>query len=191
MSDKPSVSVIRRDFYRLALDWVHLRTYLPKPIAQENTRRSNYQQYGHPAQWASDKSAEITELFRSWHDMLAEKRNETPAPPRTSAEVVQVVKGWRYLEPRFHQLIEMVEEEALREVGELHREIRSALGFSKPRQVLPIPCPSVECGLRTLTRNIGVGKDFIVCATCGYTVPEAYYPLFVRIALDSLIESAV
>lgn len=187
--DRPNAHAIRRDFYRLALDWMHLRTFLPKPIAQENGRRSKYREYGHPAEWASDKCAEISGLFRSWHDLVADERNETPAPPNTAAEMVQIVKGWQYLEPRFEQLVGLVEPDALKEISDLHRQIRSALGFTSPRQVLPIPCPNVECGLRTLTRNIAVGRDFIVCGSCGYTVPENYYPLFVRIALDTLIET--
>lgn len=195
MTDKkPDPNLVRRDFCRLMLDWVHLRTWLPKPIAQENARRPKYRQYGHPAEWASDKCAEIADLFQSWHDLVAEERNETPAPPDGAAEQVKIVKGWKYLEPRFEQLVTLVEPESLREIGELHREIRNALGFSNPRQILPIPCPGIDCGLRTLTRDIAVGRDLIVCGSCGYHVVDdaegKNYQWLVHVCLDTLIDSA-
>jgi hypothetical protein len=173
------------DFYQLALDWVLLHRSLPRPI-QAQGRSSKYREYGHPAQWASDKLAQIAGLFYSWHDLLAEERNETPPRPK-AAEVIHVVKAWQYLEPRFDQLVNLVDRDDLREITELHREIRNALGYSKPRELLPIPCPG--CELRTLTRTIAVGKDYISCGQCGYSVAEEYYPHLVRVAIDTLIES--
>lgn len=190
MNDKkPNPDVVRLDFYRLALDWVHLHTYLPKPVAQENGRRSTYREYGHPAQWASDKAAQIADVFSTWHEIITAERSETPAPPRTSSEQVRVVKAWKYLEPRFDHLVTVVVQDDLKEVTEIHRQVRNGLGQNNPRTVLPIPCPGQECGLRTLTRTVAVGKDYIVCGSCGYTVSDTYYPLLVRIAFDTLIES--
>ena len=190
-SKKPNPDHVRRDFNRLAWDWVQLRWRLPKPVQQENGRRSAYREYGHPAEWASDKAAQIAALFHSWHEMLADERNETPPPPTRVAEVIQVSKAWTYLEPRIEQLVKLVEPEAFRELVDLHHQIGNALGYGNPKQVLPIPCPDERCGLRTLTRNIAVGKDYIVCGSCGYSVSERYYPLLVRITLDTLIESAL
>lgn len=191
---KPDPTQVRRDFYRLALDWVHLSTWLPKPIAQENGRRSTYRAYGHPAEWASDKCAQISDMFRSWHDLLAEHRRETPAPADDAAELVQVVKGWQYLEPRFEQLVNLVEPEDLREIPELHREIRNALGFSNPRQVLPFPCPGIDCSLKTLTREIAVGRDMIACGSCGYHVVDdeegKNYEWLVHVCLNAIIDGA-
>lgn len=192
---KADPNIVRRDFYRLALDWVHLRMWLPKPLAQENGRRSKYREYGHPAEWASDKCADIAAIFRSWHDLVAEKRSETPAPTGSAAELVQVVKGWKYLEPRFEQLTGMVDAEDIQEVGDLHREIRNALGFSNPRQVLPFPCPGIDCGLRTLTREIAVGRDMISCGSCGYHVVDdaegKNYEWLIHVCLDAIIDSTI
>lgn len=186
--EKPHPKKVRLDFYRLALDWVHLHTHLPRPISTPG-RSSKYRDYGHPAQWASDKAAQIAGMFQSWHDLVAEERSETP-PPRNCAELVSVVKAWQYLEPRFDQLVTMVEPDALQEIVDVHREVRRALGHTKTRQIMPIPCPNPDCGLLALTRTIAVGKDYIQCGSCGYTIADSYYPLLVRIALDTLIESA-
>lgn len=189
-----SADKIRRNFYLLALDWVHLRTHLPAPAHSEKGRRPKIREYGHPAQWASDRAAEIAAMFNSWHELLASYRNETPPPPSTAAEQVRVVKAWNYLEPRFEQLVEVVELEALGEVSDLHFKIRRALGLSQPLQVLPVPCPNGECQLRTLTRTISVGRDHITCGTCGYTVVDDVegknYEWLARVMLDILIDSA-
>lgn len=73
---------LRRTLYWLALDWIHLRDAMPSPMrGTDSGRRSNSRVYGHPAEWASDKAAEITDLLSSWHDLMAEHRNEKP-PPR-------------------------------------------------------------------------------------------------------------
>lgn len=187
---KPNPDHIRRDFYRLTLDWVHLHTQLPTPARQGNTRQPDYRTYGHHAEWASDKAAQIADLMWSWHDMLAEHRHETPPPPPQSAEQVRVVAAWKYLEPRIENLCQIVEPDDLTELRELHHQIRATLGLANPRQVLPIPCPGQDCNLRTLIRHIAVGRDLITCDTCGYTVREEYYPMLVRIAADTLIDAA-
>lgn len=179
---------IRHDFYRLALDWVNLHTNLPKPLRTDDTRPPAYRDYGHPAEWASDKAAQIAAILHDWHDLVAETRNETPPPPPNTAEIIRVTKAWKYLEPRIEQLVTIVDPEALTEIRTLHNQIRAALGHTNPKQVLPAPCPSQDCGLRTLSRSVSVGHDIIVCASCGYTVREEYYPHLVRVLLDTLIQ---
>lgn len=181
---------IRRDFYRLALDWVHLHQHLPKPIQGAITRLPSYRNYGHPREWASDKAAQIAEVLHDWHDLMAQHRGERKPPAPSTAEQTRVVKAWQYLEPRIEQLCTLVEPEALAEIRTIHHSIRAALGANNPKQLLPIPCPSDECGLRTLTRTVTVGKDVIECGSCGYTVPETYYPLFVRMALETALAQA-
>lgn len=178
---------LRQTVYWLTLDWIHLRATMPLPPRVEG-RVSNIREYGHPAEWASDKAAEIVELLHSWHDLLAEHRNEK-RPPEGS-EQVRIVAAWKYLEPRCEQLVDLVDRDDLGELPELHHKIRRTLGFSTPRYTLPIPCPNGECGLRTLVRVVGVGQDFISCDSCGYMIKDMHYPLLIRMTLDSLIGEA-
>ncbi|MBM4608008.1 hypothetical protein GS416_03890 [Rhodococcus hoagii] len=64
-----------------------------------------------------------------------------------------------------------------RDQGTTHK-IRSALGHTRPRHVLPTPCPRADCGLRTLTRTTGMAgqPDFILCEVCGYAIRDGDYP---------------
>lgn len=177
---------LRRTLYWLALDWVNLKTHLPTPPASTGGRRaSSRKEYGHPAEWASDKAAEIVDKLTGWHDYLAEHRNETPPPH--GAEQHKLVAAWKYLEPRCEQLTEIVEAEALKELPDLHHAIRRILGHNAPKYTLPIPCPNDECQLRTLARVQGIGQEFITCDACHYTIRETYYPLLIRMTLDTLI----
>ena len=177
---------IRRDFHRLTLDWVHLHTQLPKPLRGNHTRPPAYRDYGHPAEWASDNAARIAGILHDWHDLVAEARNERNPPPPTASEQTRVTAAWHYLEPRIEQLVQLVAAEAFTELRDIHQHIRAALGHTHRKQILPIPCPGQDCGLRTMTRRIAIGRDLITCSTCGYTVREDYYPMLVRIAIDTL-----
>lgn len=199
---------LRQTIYWLTLDWIHLQS-MPSPGAQsvrswEEGRRSNVVQYGHPAEWASVKAAEIADTLTSWHDYLAEHRNETQ-PRRKRMRLnddgddvwtwavnqrQRMVKAWKYLEPRIEQLVELVDAEALKELPDLHFGIRRALGSWVPKYTLPIPCPNDECGLRTLIRIQGVQQDFISCDSCGYMIKAVHYPLLIRMTLDALVNEA-
>lgn len=181
---------IRESFYKLAVDWVDLHLRLPQPARTDRqTRRAN-REYGHPAEWASDKSAQIADLFWSWHDMLAEHRNER-RPAEKTRELIRVVNSWKYLEPRFEQLCELVEEEALREIIDLHHGIQRTLGRGNVVQQLDVPCQNPDCGRwGTMQRHVKVGNDLIICGRCGYTVREDHYPLLVRMVLDDALRRA-
>lgn len=201
---------LRRTLYWLALDWINLTTNLPTPPKREQMRRSNTREYGHPAEWASDTAADIADKFTSWHDLLAEERQERrpitgvivgsgevrarrefhTRMERVQDERRRVIAAWKYLEPRCEQLVELVDYEDLQELPELHHRVRSVLGHYMPKYTLPIPCPSDECGLRTLVRVQGVGQDFISCDSCGYTIKEVHYPLLVRMTLDAFLGAA-
>lgn len=178
---------LRSNLYQLALDWILLRTTLPTPPPGLNPRRNTNHTYGHPAEWASDKAATITEILTGWHETLAEHRNETP-PRRNTSEQTQVIAAWKYLECRTAELAELVEPEALNEIPALHHNIRHVLGYTNPPQALPLPCPNTDCELRTLQRHIRVGSDYIQCGHCGWTADETHYPFIVRMALDTLID---
>lgn len=177
----------REAFYALALDWVDIHTRLPAPAqTDQHVRRSTSKEYGHPAEWASDKSAQIAAIFWSWHEMMAEKRNEH-IPPSSTCEQIRVVNAWKYLEPRFDELVELVDDDAFTEIQALHYAIERGLGKYTPPQQLPVRCQNHECGKRTMFRRIKVGEDLIICASCGYTVPEERYPFLVRIILGELL----
>jgi hypothetical protein len=182
---KPNPEYVRRDFCRLKEDWELLRANLPKPVAQENGRRQTWREYGHPAEWASDKARQIADLLNSWHDLLAEHRNEHRPPPATAAEETRVRKAWQYLEPRIEQLVELVEPESLREIADLHREIRTALGYNTPKKYLPFPCPSIECGEMTLTEP--ERTELIYCESCRRTAPKQYRQHLFRAILADLV----
>jgi hypothetical protein len=191
---------LRRTLYWLALDWIHLTVMFPAPPRSEG-RTATVKEYGHPAEWASVKAAEIVDKMTAWHDFMAEERGETQ--PRRKLmrrnpngcdvwayavnEKQRLVAAWKYLEPRCEQLVELVEAEALKELPDLHFGIRRALGVTAPKYTLPVPCPSSECGLRTLVRVQGVGQDFISCDACGYTIKEVHYPFLIRLTLDAVL----
>lgn len=180
---------IREDFYWLTVDFVILKKDLPKPPKQDIVRRNTSLIFGHPAEWASDNTALIAAMLHSWHEMLAEHRNETP--PKGGNEAKRVNDAWHYLEPRFDHLCQLVDRQDLAEVSELHHRIRNTLGYNNPRITLPIPCPNPECELLTLQRIVGIGTEYIACGHCDYIVrddPEGQnYRWLVRVCLDTLI----
>lgn len=187
--DKLTPEKLRRNFYRIALDWLHLNRTLPTPLRGEHARRPAFREYGHPAEWASDLAARIANVMTEWHAALAEERNETP-PQTDTAEKTRVIKAWQYLEPRFDHLHQLAEPEAFDEIREIHWEFKRRLGYTNPTYILPTPCPNDECGHLALQRRVAVGTDLIECGACGYTVHEQHYPLFARMMLDLIIEQS-
>lgn len=184
---------LRYTLYRLTIDWLHLHTQLPTPPRQQTLRHTKTHTYGHPAEWASDTAALIADMLTSWHDYLAEQRNETP-PPHGN-EQKRIIAAWKYLEPRCEQLTQLVTHDDLKELPDLHHRILRILGFSKaPKYILPVPCPS--CGLLAMERTIGMGgNDYIACGNpdCTYIVRDdpdgKNYKWLIRVCLDTLIES--
>ncbi|MBM4487436.1 hypothetical protein GS982_13015 [Rhodococcus hoagii] len=182
---------LRLHMYWLILDWVNLATNLPTPARRGAAgRAAPTREYGHPAEWASDTSALIAATLHGWHDALAEHRGETPPPSIATAESVRVAAAWHYLDPRAQALLDYAGEDPADEIRELHNKIRSALGHTRPRHVLPTPCPRADCGLRTLTRTTGMAgqPDFILCEVCGYAIRDGDYPGLIRAALDTIID---
>lgn len=191
----------------------YLRRDLPIPTGAGG-RRSNTREYGHPAEWASDASRRIAELLWEWQDYTAEKFGKPRPTPminpmsgqrmRLEADVIRAAHPFlrahadRLLTageptafaelspPWLHGWAWLVDDEAFDELFELQRSIRARAGHSKPKVTLSIPCPNSECGMRTLERKPGVkGQDFVVCASCGYSVKESHYPFLVRVMVDA------
>lgn len=195
---------LRQTLYWLALDWIHLDGTLPSPPKGEGGRASSTKEYGHPAEWASVKAREIVDKMSSWHDLLAEERNERRPTfgvafgnstfqsriEATQQDRMRLVAAWKYLEPRCEQLVQLVDADDLKELPDLHFGIRRTLGATVPKYTLPVPCPNQECALLTLVRVQGVGQEFISCDSCGYTIKEVLYPFLVRMTLDAYLSGA-
>lgn len=180
---------LRRDIQRLTLDWVRLRDTMPSPARRAaGVRGGSRKEFGHPAEWASDKAAQIVAVLSGWHGALADHRNET-LPREGWAEQVKIQHAWRYLDPRCDQLLAYAGEDALAEIRTLHGQIRAALGLGRARYILPVPCPAEGCGMKALERLVGAGQDFIVCGVCGYAIRDEYYPFLVRMALDTALDA--
>lgn len=214
-----SASRLRVLLLDLAADWLMLHTLMPRPMSGRTGRRgpSGAVESGHPAEWASDQAARIADLLWSWHDMTAEYRDEQPPHAiavaghrRRESDVVKA--ALKYLEPRLESMLEagrwcpfaelpapwarrwewVIDDEAFDELFDLHRQIRNATGRGRPKYILPMPCPSSDCGLLTLERQAGMaGREFIVCGACGYSVDEGNYPFLVSVLVDTLDAEAV
>lgn len=171
----------------LVMDWVNLSTLLPTPSAGKRTeRRSTQRVYGHPAEWASDAAAEIAAVLNATHDALAEHLEQRPAPT-SPAELSRVRAAWDFLECRIPELASYSGgQDAAIEIHDLHGQIRSRLGLTRPRQILPTPCPA--CELRgVLFRSIDRYNDSIECGACGHTIREEHYPFYTRLVLDTIL----
>ncbi|TXH48180.1 MAG: hypothetical protein E6Q97_25270 [Desulfurellales bacterium] len=175
---------IREDFYRLAVDWVLLRAEMPKP--ENRIRRSKVIEYGHLAEWASDKAACITEVLSSWHALVADHRRETP-PQTGVAEQVRIVKAWKYLEPRIEQLVTLVAADDLNELSEIHLEIKRILKLDDAHaNWLPIECG--RCDHKTVFSGVGENYGRIRCYSCGLNEDETLKDFHIHRTLGQVIE---
>lgn len=209
---------LRRTLYWLVQDWIMLSRQLPAPVADRVRRSGNARRtYGHPAEWASDEASLIAEVFWSWHDLVAEMRGERRPHPyvvggrRVRRDQAMIVDAYHYLDPRLDDLLAAgrilpvpyaradewewdVADDAFDELFAMHGRIRARTGQSQVKQILPMPCPNSECGLKALERVIGMHtvdgadrQEFVVCGACGYRVPEANYRFLTRVLLDQVL----
>jgi hypothetical protein len=169
----------RRDIRRLVLDWVQLHERLPAPMltsGRKGGRRASARsrEYGHPAEWASDTCDRIVAILNWTHDGLADALGQEPPPHPGSAEHVQVRAAWTFLTTHFADLCRQYwAHDTAVEIHELHNRIRASLGQTRPRMILPEPCPG--CDHKTLVRTIDIRRDQIDCGNCGYVVPYDHY----------------
>ncbi|MFE3051587.1 hypothetical protein [Nocardia sp. NPDC059236] len=173
----------------LVLDWVNLATHLPTAVARLQAIRSSSERvYGHPAEWASDMSAEIAAKLNGAHDALADHLGETPPPHPGVTEHRRIRAAWTYLECRIPELALYDETgDITAELVELHNKIRARLGLTRPRQLLPTPCPA--CELRTLYRTVAQYSDSVECGHCGHVIREAHYSFYARVVLDTILDN--
>lgn len=172
----------------LVMDWVNISTTLPTPARRSQERHVTQVTYGHPAEWASDTTALIATVLNESHDSLADYLGETPPPHPGTLERIRVRSAWDYLECRIPQLAATdFGGDVAVEMRDLHNQIRSQLGLTRPRQLLPTPCPA--CELRTLFRSIDAYNDSIECGNCHHIIREEHYPFYTRMVLDALLAS--
>ncbi|WP_159850247.1 hypothetical protein [Nocardia sp. CY41] len=173
---------------RLVTDWVHLHVDMPTPPRRKRAERtSRTREYGHPAEWASVTAAQIARALNEIHADLTALRGETLAPDVWASELVRVRAAWTYLEPRTAELAALPDiRDRIVELRDLHGQIRSRLGLTKPRQILPAPCPA--CELRTLLRTIEPHNDQIQCGNCGHLIQNDHYEFYTRVILDTILE---
>lgn len=171
----------------LVMDWVHLSTLLPTPTRRPQERVTRGRQvFGHPAEWASDTAAEIAAVLNEHHDALAEHLGQTPAPHQGVSEHRRVRAAWEFLECRIDRLAATdFGADVAVEMRDLHGQVRSRLGLTRPRQLLPTPCPA--CELRTLFRSVDAYNDSIDCGSCGHVIREEHYPFYTRLVLDTIL----
>lgn len=187
---EPCQSRFARVLGWLVMDWVNISTELPTPARRgQQERRTTQKVFGHPAEWASDTAGQIATVLNWTHDSLADYLGETPPPHPGVVERVRVRAAWNYLECRIDKLaLTDFGKDAAVEILDLHNQTRSRLGLTRPRKLLPTPCPA--CELRTLFRLIDFRRDYIECGSCSHVIREEHYPFYTRMVLDSILDQA-
>lgn len=167
----------------LVLDWVTLHATLPSPVRRGYSIRTTTDMYGHPREWASDTAADIANKMFWTADALAEHCGDKP-PRRATREAGKIRIAYRYMEPRIPQLALMPDaDEAAKELNDVHRQVRSALGKTRRATRLKgVPC--IECNVCALILD---GEN-AVCEDCGRVIERRLFGLLARHAIDTLID---
>lgn len=180
-----------RAHYRRLLEWVAwdyvtLRVTMPKPVALgPKIRVSSERTYGHPAEWASDRLAEIAAILNTAEDDLRGWLHHDPAVPPTVAESRRVALALHYLTAWFDDLCVFPSAERVAtELDDVHRGIRSALGHGRRETYLPVDCPNPSCTRRALVRYLGDDEDHVECLACGESIKADRYTWYTRVLVD-------
>ncbi len=179
--------------YRKLLDWIVLdytllRHDLPAPVRLEadgsDHAAPKSKSFGHPAEWASIKAAEIADSLNWAEDGLRDLLGHEPPPHPGSREVGRVAHAYRYLTDQFAALCnyDAAADTAI-ELAELHHKVRRMLGYTRIVQLLPTPCP--WCDTAALVRDVGS----IECRECGKTVTETHYDWLANYLIDAIIDA--
>lgn len=176
----------------LVMDYITIRIHMPSPTTSTHTRTApqGSREYGHPAQWASDTAKAIADCLDATDEAIRDHLGHLPPPPRTRAEGRVVGYAYRSLQARIETLNDYPGTTAfLDEAGELHHTIRRALGQTRQRKTLSLPCPGCSC-LPVFRTVYDDRRDVIECPHCGYEIKEQEYGLYARILVDELIAQA-
>lgn len=165
-------------------DWYWLTTELPVPQRPEG-RSSNTVNYGHPAQWASDKADEIADLLATLRDVIWEAMGaEVPYGhadhlARDSQRIRRAgfVKLAEYfLDPENdHQDIRSslkwwADDKFFARMESVHKEVLSERTSPEP-VATKLPCPRCESAL-----NIDWGPPAqYACSACDFTLSTDDY----------------
>lgn len=190
----PSRRHYRTVLDRLAQDYILLRVTLPKPVPPpgERVMRIVAREYGHPAEWASDRARAVADQLNDAHDNLADHLHHDPPPHPGSREYGRVAIAHHYLSSWFDRLCTMPgAADTAEALYDLDRTIRRGLGRTDPRSFLPVPCPNPACQLLGLVREIdlGSGEDRVTCHCCGETIPSERYSWWTRTLLSEIVEN--
>jgi hypothetical protein len=176
-------SRLRRLLTDVVLDFVTLKTRLPRPAAKANVGggQSYRDGYGHPAEWASDLAADIRHaLF--WHvDDLAAHLNMPASEERPGADEIAVVRAaYGFLTANFAALIRSPAlPVVVEELTDLHATVRNGMGYTRMGERLPAPCPT--CNVAALVRRPPArprkgeapqDAPPIRCANCGHEIDD-------------------
>ena len=173
----------------LVLDYVVLKRDMPAPTANPGAGSGHQSQksktFGHPAEWASDTAGDIAAWLNWTEDHVRDVSGHEPPPHPGVREISRVRHAYLYLTTpaQFDTLcmFDAAEDVAI-EVNDLHRKVRTALGYTRGVQSLPTPCP--WCDTAALVRDVGQ----VECRECGKVVGEKLYPWLTGWIIDQLIE---
>lgn len=175
-------------FDELIAYWVRLRS-LATPSGQKQTRRPRNREFGHPAEWASDKAAEIVDAVVRTRNHVAGYYSEANQPTRgaESARLNEAVAYLRSKKPAELRPVFAGSAEALRQrLIHLHKEIGDALGVNEPTESAACPaCGEVSAKLFSNTR----GEREVRCTGCHYRATRDDYAAAVSIAMTTLLAS--
>ena len=175
----------------LVIDYVTLRKDMHYPTqGQGRTAPRSSREYGHPAQWASDKARAIADCLDATNEALRDHLNHLPPPPRLRAESRVVETSYKSLKARTEYLASFPGADAFQEEAkEIHSSVRSSLGLTLQRTTISLPCPQCSCVpvFRTVYDD---RRDVIECHECGNEIKEMEYGLYARILIEDLLLAA-
>lgn len=176
---------------QLVLDYVLLRQTFPTPItARTRTAPKASREYGHPAQWASDTARAIADCLDATNEALRDHLGHLPPPHRNRDETRVINHAYRSLKARIQELANFPGTDAFHEEAtHIHHQIRRALGQTRQRKALALPCPN--CQWLPVFRTVyDDRRDTIECHNCGHEIKENEYGLYARILVDELLAAA-
>lgn len=171
----------------LPLDYVTLFTTMPKPVALgPKIRVTSARSFGHPAEWASDKLAEIADILNGWEAAVRDYLGHDPAVHPRHSERRRVALALRYLPNWFDEMCTFPGAgDAAVELNDVHRSVRSALGQVQRTDYVPGVC--TECGMPRLFR--AHGEWAVSCAECGTVSTGGDHAKRVQKALDDILDA--
>lgn len=177
---------LRTALYRLADDYATLRLGLPAPVVRGvRVRTSTRQEFGHPAEWASQEARSIALLVNDIEDGIREHAGQDPASHPGIYQDRLAQQGFAFLHLHFELLCTYPKAaEAAAAIVDKHRTIRAGLGYTRQADKLPTPCP--RCNTVGLV-SLGGNRAVIECQACGHRVRPEHYEYLTKVAAESAV----